>query len=236
MDALSPPPPASESAGNLVSQYFRQVREILTEPTKFFARMPLTGGIGGPLAFALVTSWVAKLVEFLFDRVLGIGVTSLIMRMLDYRGEDIDTPAKGEALRQLKLHLADWLTGTGLLVTMPFWTLLWLLSSSALICVGARLLANQPVGSPRTRYEAAVRLLSYGSTPLLLGVIPFIGGWAALIYCFIVTVIGAKAVYEVPTGRAVVIALFPKIFAWTLGIGVLLMVLFVFAGLIFKLS
>src|SRR4051794_33591226 len=49
---------------NPIRAYFLRVWQILTEPTAFFKTMPTTGGVSGPLAFALITHWLGSAVGF----------------------------------------------------------------------------------------------------------------------------------------------------------------------------
>ena len=60
-------------------------------------------------------------------------------------------------------------------------------------------------------YESALRLICFGMAPSILAGLPIFGGFVAALLVLIVTVIGAREVYEVGTGRAIVIALFPKL-------------------------
>src|SRR5579872_4309243 len=77
-----------------VERYFRNVWAILTGPGKFFRKMPLTGGLAAPLAFALITHWIGTSIGFLWRISIGRAVHSYwenVMRMggnsaFDYTG------------------------------------------------------------------------------------------------------------------------------------------------------
>lgn len=230
------PAPRPESAGQIVTDYFATIRRILTQPRAFFTSMPLASPIGGPLAFALITHWIAAGLDFFVTRGLGLGMGSLsdaIMR-LDL-GDDIDTPARSEILARMKTQLADWLSSSAMVITAPFWTLLWLLSAAVWIWVASRLLSKQPAGTPRATYGSAVRLLCFATTPVLFSFVPGVGGLIVTVYTIVLTVIGAREIYQVSTERAVVIALFPRILAILAIFAVLSLLLVVAAGFFFRM-
>lgn len=228
------PAPQPESAGQIVTDYFAKIRRILGQPRAFFASLPLSSPIGGPLAFALITHWIAAGLDFLITRGLGMGTLSDAIMRLNL-GDDIDTPARSEVLTRMKAQLADWLSSSALVITAPFWTLAWLLFSAFWIWVASRLLAKQPAGSPRATYGSAVRLLCFATTPVLFSCVPGVGGLIVAVYSVILTVIGAREIYQVSTERAVVIALFPRILAMVAIMGTLFLLLALAAGFFFRM-
>lgn len=182
---------AVESATSLVRGYFSDVWRILTQPSRFFGELPLSGGYGPPLAFALVTHWIGKSGSFLWHSALGWTTFDWLSR---YATEQ-------------PVWLDKWLIGVGSVVTDPFATLFSILFTSAFVFAGARILVNGIAVS----YESAVRLVCYGMTPSILAALPFFGWGLSSVLSVVVTVIGAKKMYRTGTGRAIVIALFPKI-------------------------
>src|SRR5579859_4135627 len=51
--------------------YFGTLWEITIHPSRFFSKMPLTGGTAGPLAFALITHWLGSALAFLWKLAIG---------------------------------------------------------------------------------------------------------------------------------------------------------------------
>lgn len=234
-----PSPPAPESAGRIVSEYFARLRRILLEPSRFFSSMPLEGSLSGPLAFALVTHWIGTAVDFFVDQGLGLGLTSMTRKIMSWQmdgDDDIDTPARGQAWMTLKSQVTDWLSSSAMVVAAPFWTLLWLLFGAFFVWIGSRLLANQPSRSPRGTYSSALRLVAYGTSPAILTGIPIFGGWLAAIWALVITTVGAREIYQVTTDRALVIALFPRLLVVALGIAALFLFVFVIAGLFYRFA
>ncbi len=218
---------------NLLSSYFLRIRTILLHPTVFFQEMPRTGGMSGPLSFALTTHWLGAALSYLwrtaFSPLRPIG----LQRVFDQFGgyPQIDQPGRSLPWNQLGSQLMNWFFGMASVITDPFITLISLLFSAFFIFIGARLLvpSGQKGALNEVSYESAVRILCYGMAPALLAGLPLFGSAVAWLYVWVVTVIGVKEVYRVSTGQAILISLFPKLLI--LGIiitGLLLLTVFFF--------
>ncbi|MEK6578982.1 MAG: hypothetical protein AABZ55_07125, partial [Bdellovibrionota bacterium] len=72
----------------------------------------------------------------------------------------------------------------------------------------------------------AARIVCYATTPSLFYAIPLLGGFTASLCTLILTIIGAKEVYRVGAGRALVIALFSKVVLGTSIVGVFSILVF----------
>jgi hypothetical protein len=199
-----------EGGADPIRNYFRTVWAILTRPAAFFRGMPMRGGLGGPLAFALVTHWLGSAAAFLWQSLLGHGLVERLqqaMRGVRFEGDGVDSFGRHDLWMRAGDRLIGWFWGAGAIITDPFFTLISILFTSAFVYAGARLL----VRGERVSFESAARVVAYGLTPAIVGVIPFFGGLAASIYVAVVTIIGAREVYRIGTARAAVVALFPKL-------------------------
>ena len=129
-------------------------------------------------------------------------------------------------------QLLRWFWGVGSVIADPFLTLASILLTSIFVFAGARILVptDQTYRSEIT-YESAVRVVAYGMTPAILAAVPFVGPAVAYLGVLIVTVIAARELYRISTGRAIFVALFPKF----LFLGIILTGLFFFAAIIIKL-
>ncbi len=219
-------PPIWKSGLHPVKQYFIDLFEISVHPVRFFRRMPLEGGVSGPLAFALVTHWLASALEYLWHSLIGGAATEYVNEVLKMAGNvaDVDNPGQSARLFQLKDQLLHWIWGTGSVVADPFLTLASILFTTLFVYAGARLLVTPDKdGHPHNiSYESALRVVCYGLSPSILAAIPLAGGFVAGLCVSIVTIIGAREVYRITTGRAIVVALFPRILLY----GTLLLGLF----------
>ncbi len=199
---------------NLISEYFQKIRFILFNPTLFYRQLPRTGGLSGPLAFALTTHWVGAALSYLWRLTTPsspFGFQRIFEGWRTY--PTIDQPGRNVPWNQFGSHLMDYFFGVTSVITDPFVTLFSLLFSALFIFIGARLLV--PSGKEGTlsevTYESAIRILCYGTAPALFAAVPFFGHGIAWFYSWYVTLIGVKEVYRVSTGNAIVITLFPNL-------------------------
>jgi len=207
---------SQKALGMILRNYFSDVWKIMSHPTEFFHHMPTTGGLGRPLAFALVTHWIGACIEFLWKNALGGALIQHIQHMIRLAGDvfDVDQPGSGAMIVSAGDRLAAWFTGAGPILVDPFLTLFSILLTSAFVFAGARILVPDAVSrkdSAAVTFESAVRVVSFGLTPAILAAIPLLGGFVSSLCIFIVTVIGVKEVYKIGVGRSLVVVLFPKL-------------------------
>ena len=212
---------------SLVQQYFEDVWQIIRHPALFFRRMPTHGGLSHPLAFALITHWIGTALSFLWNLSFKDSIRIFFNSNVSSSNTfvQIQENSTNPFFSQLASHLIRWFFGTGSVITDPFLTLFTILFNACFIFLGVRILVSPGKnGHPQEiTYESVVRLICYGLTPSLLKGIPFIGSFLASLCIFTSTVIGAKEIYRIETGRAIVITLFPKLlFIGIMGIGLLL--------------
>ncbi|MGZ3696662.1 MAG: YIP1 family protein [Bdellovibrionota bacterium] len=224
-----------EGGGELLRNYFRDLSQILTQPTRFFRRMPTSGGVGGPLAFALVTHWIGSAFGYLWRLLVGGALAGWLSGFFRIAGDvaDVDDPGRGSQLLEMRNRIVQWLWGAGPVIADPFLTLASILFTSFLVFVGAKLLVHAGRdGSPREiTFESALRIVCFGMSPAILAALPLFGSVVSSICVLVVTVIGAREVYRISTGRAVIVGLFPKV----LFIGIIFLGTIFFAVAILKL-
>lgn len=222
---LSPPqPPKSPevdsslspaSATDWIHRYFHDVWNIITRPTLFFRAMPRGSSIAGPLAFALVGIWLGSLVEFLWQGALGRYLLGGMDDLFRIAGDvaEVDHPGQTALILEARDRLMDWFWSTSAVLAAPFVGAVSLLFNSALVYLGARWLVTPgKPGAPEViDYPTALRVVSFGMAPAILAAIPVVGTPVSRICILIVTVIGVREVYRIGNGRALIIALFPKL-------------------------
>jgi hypothetical protein len=85
------PPPLPAPAGGtpwderdrvgILTALVETTRAVLTRPAEFFRAMPVTGGIGSPLLYAVITGWMglvaASLYQAIFRSIVGSGMAVL---------------------------------------------------------------------------------------------------------------------------------------------------------------
>jgi hypothetical protein len=167
MDGTATPPHKTESSLEPIANYFRDLKKVTFEPTLFFKALPVRGGIGGPLAFALVTHWIGAASGYFMDSLTGNIGERMMHQMVQFSSHystrslgtgDIDAPMKMangwmSSLSQGQ-KFADWIWGSGGTLLDPFFTLVIILFTSFFVFIGARLFV---VPTFRPAPEAPVR-------------------------------------------------------------------------------
>ena len=224
-----------ETATAPITKYFRTLFQIVFRPVQFFRHMPTSGGVSGPLAFALITHWIGSACEFLWRSMIGGRVAKFFSDMFQVAGDvaDVDHPGRSVMIDQVREQLVHWFWGAGSIVADPFLTLASILFTSLFVFVGARILITPGrAGVPREiTFESALRIVCFGLSPAIIAAFPLVGGAISAVWILVVTVIGAREVYKIGTGRAIVVALFPKL----LFLGILLTGLVLFMAMIIKI-
>lgn len=170
-------------------------------------------GWTSPLVFALVTHWIGSAFSFLWSAWMGGSFERYARKLLELAADNgaiIEHPGRDAVFKEFSEKIDHWTWGAGSVVVDPFLTLAWIMMTSALIYVGARILVTPKAGEPPVNFESALKIVSYGTAPSILSAIPLVGSGLAAIYAAYVTVIGAREVYRISIGRAIVVGLFPK--------------------------
>ncbi len=228
-------PPRPKGGVECIQAYFKDVWQIITEPTLFFRHLSTHGGLTRPLSFALITHWLGTAFSFLWHLVLGGVFSHFFQKMIQMSNpvSDIDSSGRTTQLIEIRDRIIQWFFGAGPIIADPFITLFSILFTSFFVFMGARICVSpgKEGHPPEISFESAVRIICFGLSPTLLAAIPFFGGIIAPLAVIIVTVIGAQEVYRISLGRAIIVALFPKVFF----IGILMTGLLLFIVAVFKL-
>ena len=215
-------PSTFRDEGNFVERFFRRLKFLLTEPSRFFREMPLDGDIGGPIAFGLVAHWIGSAFGFAWLISANRLFSGIIERMTNF-GSGYDNPfAKSyTTLFQGGFTLAD-----------PFLTLIGIFVWSAVLWVSCRIL----MGEAKVSYRAIVRIIAYSLSAAIIALVPMLGPLAGRIYTVVLIVIGVREVFHVTTGRAVLAYFFPillilAIIMMMVGLGLTVGLMTVFKGM-----
>ena len=164
------------------------IRQVLTGPAAFFRAMPVSGGMGKPLAFHLLLAEF-MLVSQYFWGLVGFGGTA------EYLGspELMDMGLGAAAAAPLFL-----------LVLYPLLLVLRLMFMTGIIHLLLRLVRAGDSGA-----EATFRVLCYSAAPLLLGVIPVLGPLVGGVWSIGLTVLGLKEAHRTRYSAALFAVLVP---------------------------
>lgn len=218
-----------------IQKYFQTLREVLFHPVLFFQKIPTRGNFVEPLIFALVTHWIGSALRYWVE--LGFSTQTRISswgKLFQFsRDMDIDQMSRGQQLSDLQNKLSDWLLGVGHVLLDPFFSLFSLIMGAIFIYAGARILVSPGKDGQLEdiSFESALRIICFSSAPLLFGFIPFLGPFFSNLFSSLLCIIGAREVYRISLGRALIVALFSKL----IFIGILLFGFFSFAFFLIKL-
>ena len=232
-DRVILPPIHPAKTENWITGYFRTLWQILTQPYRFFSNLDLEGGSAGPLAFAVVTMWIASFAQYSWAAMIGGAASRYFEGFFKAASDiaDVDSPGRGALLLHARDQFTNWAMGAGAVLLDPFMTLVSILFVALFIFVGARLLVSpERKGLPFSiRYEGALKIVCYGKAPAILACIPILGPAFAKVVAIIVTVVGAKAAYRIGTGRALAVVLFPYLllFGIIMSVGLVFIVAFI---------
>lgn len=200
MDAPAPPPlpppqviPWEDRSRSAVDGLFATVRLLIGEPGEAFRRMPLTGGIGRPLLYAIVVGWISIAAAVVWNVLLqGMWLPFV---------ESAEDLAGIGAMYGITI---GW--GLMMVVLAPLFVLIGVFLAAAILH-----LALLIVGGADGGFEATVRVVCYTQTAQLAGIVPFCGGIIALIWTVILYVVGLATAHRTTRGRALVAVLLPLI-------------------------
>lgn len=166
----------------------------LSRPGDLFSGTPRAGGLGRPLAYAVIlgtTGMVASSLWQIAFNALGLAVS--------YRctPESESSAAAGVAASLV----APFLSG----VLAPL-----LITAALFIGAGLTHLALMILGAGRYGFEATFRSLAYAHGPMVFYVVPFVGGLVGGVWSGVLQVIGVSKLQETEWWRALIaLLLFP---------------------------
>ncbi len=161
---------------------FATIKQVLFEPSDFFRRMPVTGGLGNPLLFFVIIVTVAFWACF--------ALQLLILYGRGCHGSD------------LFLELFPRL----LLLVAPFFAAIGVFIGSAILH-----LCLMIVGGANRTYEATFRVVCYAAAAHVWLLIPFCGGLIAVVWNIVLNAIGLSRAHYTSVGRAVLAIFLPAL-------------------------
>lgn len=203
-----PLPPGSPPGGGtpwerrreigLVTALVENTKEVLTGPTDFFRRMPLSGGIGAPLLYAVIIGYLGILVSAVY------GAVFLLVRGA-VGGAAFGGPfAHRPELARLAQAYADWGGLVAQVVFGPIGIVIGLFVWAGIVHVMLLLLDGAAQG-----FEATFRVLAYSHASSVLSIVPFCGGLIAALYGFVLSIIGLAQAQSISAWKATAAVLLP---------------------------
>jgi hypothetical protein len=177
--------------------------QVLSRPREFFRRMSASGGMGGPLAYAVLVGYVGLVATAVYDAIFEalLGSESLV-------GSGAQDFGLGPEFDRA-LALVEG--GPGLLIQIllgPF-----LLAAGVFIAAGLNHLALMLLGGARRGFEATFRVVAYSKAASIVSLVPLCGPFVAIVWSAVASIVGLQVVHDTTLGKAVGAVLLPVVVA-----------------------
>ena len=170
-------------------------QRVLSAPGAFFRAMPVTGGMGSPLLYAVIIGYAGIVISAIYDFVLESVMGSTFSRL---------GGGGSEAIAGLMPYFQG---GIGLGMKLIFGPLLLVIR--LLVLSGIVHLALMGLGGAARGFEATFRVACYSEAAALLNIIPVCGGVIGPIVMIVLMIIGVAEAHGTTRGRAAAAVLLP---------------------------
>ena len=164
---------------------FKTVKQVMFSPKVFFSRMPVGEGLAKPLVFYLLLAELVAIAQFLLQMA---GVAPML--------------PEGSA----------GMAGFGIMgMSAVLMLVVYPLILTCMLFVGAAVahLCLVLVRASSRGFEGTFRAMTYGSAPMILGIIPFFGALVGGVWALVTTFIGYMGVHETSAMRVLLAMLLP---------------------------
>ncbi len=194
---ITPEPPKScpweerERLG-FITSLTSTLKESLLRPSDFFRKMPVTGGLGSPLIYAMIWGTLGMMFTVVWQIISG-GVLEMMVK---------PPGMKQEFGPEYLLALA---------ILSPLFVIIGLFIGSGILHLCLML-----IGGNKKGFEATFRVVSYSYGAQIFSAIPFCGGLIAAIWMIVIEIIGLKEAHGISGGKAALAIFLPLIFCCVL--------------------
>ena len=170
-------------------------RQVLGGPGAFFRAMPVTGGLGSPLLYAVVVGWIglaaAAFYQAIFRSVVGSSWGAL--------GDRPEIAAVLGLVEGWAGFVAQVVFG-GVFVVIGLFVVAAILHLMLLLLGGAR-----------RGFEATFRVASFAQATSLFFLVPFCGQLVGGVWCLVLYVLGLAEAHQIGHGKAAAAVLLPLV-------------------------
>jgi hypothetical protein len=179
----------------IVQALIETTQKVLSGPSAFFSSMPVTGGIGGPLLYAMVVGSLGVIVAAIYREVF---------RAL--MGSTLTTLGGGSEVRRLMPFLMG---GMGLVLQVVFAPLIVILGVFIVSAIVHGVLML--LGGAKRGFEATLRVACYGEAAALLNIVPICGNLISGVWYVVLVILGLAAAHGIGKGTAAAAVLLPLV-------------------------
>jgi hypothetical protein len=200
-----------------VTALIETTKQVLSGPTSFFQQMPIAGGLGGPLLYAVIVGYIGIVASTIYNAVFRSVLGSSLARM----------GGGGSEFERLAPFLQG---GASLVVNLIFGPAFVVIG----LFIGAGIfhLVLLAVAGGGRGFEATFRVVAYSQAASLFNILPVCGGLVGGIYAFVLLIIGISEAHQITRGRAAAVVLIPLVIVCCCCGGVIAAIVFGVAGAI----
>jgi len=177
---------------------FETFKESCFNPSQFFEKLPVKGGIGNPLLYALIMGFIGMIFQVTYSQ--------MFSQMFDFtkwlppmsRSFDYD-------FVELNRRIQSYSNVFSLFI-FPFAA-----TAGFFIWSGIVHLLLTMFGWKKHDYESSFRIVTYSEGPAFFRIIPFVGDIVAPVWQLVLTVIGISKVHKVSIGKAILVVILPAV-------------------------
>ena len=205
---------ATQCRSGFLNALIETTKQVLSQPAAFFRAMPVTGGLGGPLLYAVIVGYIGLFASTIYNLVFRSVLTSSLSRMGG--NSDIERLAgymQGGAGLVMNLILGPLFIVIGLFVSAGIFHLVLL-----------------ALGGAARGFEGTFRVAAYSQAASLFNIIPGCGGLIGLVYTLVLLVIGLSEAHGISRGKSAAAVLVPFVLICCCCAGLIAIVAFGMAG------
>lgn len=185
------------------------IKQVLLSPVEFFKAMPVTGGLGGPLAFGMIVGYFGLAVSAIYQAVFRTLVGDSLF----------DVFSRNPALSR---YAAIFQGGASLVVELAFGPVLLLIG--LFLGAGITHLCLMLLGGAKRGFEATFRVSCFIQAVAVFSLLPFCGSFVHLVYQVVLAIVGISEAHGIGKGTAAVAVLLPGIVLCCCCVGIVLAV------------
>jgi hypothetical protein len=171
-------------------------KQVLTAPGTFFRAMPVTGGIGSPLLYAVVIGWLGLAAAAFYQAIFYSVVGS---RWAGYGQERPEIAA-------LLGFVQGW---AGFVAQLVFG---WIfVAITVFVASGILHLMLLLLGGARQDFEATLRVVAFSQAASVLLLVPFCGQMVSGVWTVVLYVLGLAEAHQIGHGKAAAAVLLPVV-------------------------
>jgi hypothetical protein len=200
-----------------VTALVETTREVLLQPGAFFRAMPVSGGVGSPLLYAVIIGWIGLVASAFYQAIFRSVVGSSLGALGSERPEIA--------------ALLGWVEGWAGFVAQAVFGGVFVVIG-VFLAAGVLHLVLLLLGGARRDFEATLRVVSFSQATSILFLVPFCGQLVAGIWTLVLYVLGLAAAHQIGHGKAAAAVLLPILLVCCCCAGIA----FLFAGAIAGLA